>query len=275
MAIDDFLRDLVNPDLAFLQRAVVITMLAALLCGVVGTHVVLRGMAFVGDAVAHAVFPGLAVAFVTGGSLVVGGVVGGLVTSVLVAITSQHRKVGEDSAIGVFLVGAFALGLVVISRAPGYAGSLQGFLFGSITGIPARDLWTTAATTVGVLAVLGVAHRRLVTVSLDREMAAALGLRPVVYDLVLYVCVTFAVVTAVQTIGNVLVLALLITPAATARMLTDRLATMLWVAPALGAAASMIGIYVSWSWDLPVGATIVLVITGAFVLTWAWTRLRR
>ncbi len=269
MPVADFLTDLFNPDLAFLRRALVITVLASVLCGVVGTHVVLRGMAFIGDAVAHAVFPGLAVAFVLQGSLVLGGAVAGVLTAVLVAVFSQNRRLKEDSVIGVFLVASFALGLVVISRAPGYAGSLQQFLFGSITGIPARDVLTTAAAAVGVLGVVALLHRGLVAVSLDREMARALGLATFWLDLALYVCVTLAVVVSLQTVGNILVLALLVTPAATARLLTDRLAVMLALSPVFGATAAVVGIYLSWSYDLPVGATIVLVLAAVFVIAWA------
>jgi manganese/iron transport system permease protein len=169
----------------------------------------------------------------------------------------------------VFLVASFALGLVVISRAPGYAGSLQQFLFGSITGIPARDVLITAIASVGVLSVVAVLHRQLVTMSLDREMARAMGLATFRLDLVLYVCVTLAVVVSLQTVGNILVLALLVTPAATARLLTDRLAVMMTVAPLIGAASAVTGIYLSWSYDLPVGATIVLVLAAVFVVVWA------
>lgn len=111
--------------------------LSAVVCGVVGTHVVLRGMAFIGDAVAHSVFPGLAVAFLLSGSLVLGGAVAGVTTAVLVALLSQNRRLKEDSVIGVLFVGAFALGVVVISRAPGYAGSLQDFLFSCSAPSPA------------------------------------------------------------------------------------------------------------------------------------------
>lgn len=269
MPITDFVTDLFNPDLAFLQRAVVITVIASVLCGIVGCHVVLRGMAFIGDAVAHAVFPGLAVAFVVQGSLVLGGAVAGVVTAVLVAVFAQNRRLKEDSVIGVFLVASFALGLVVISRAPGYAGSLQQFLFGSITGIPVRDVLVTAIAAVGVLTVVAVLHRQLVTVSLDREMARAMGLATFRLDLVLYVCVTLAVVVSLQTVGNILVLALLVTPAATARLLTDRLGVMMALSPLVGASAAVVGIYLSWSYDLPVGATIVLVLAAAFVVVWA------
>ncbi len=270
MSISDFIGDLFNPDLSFLPKALAIAVMSSIVCGVIGCHVVLRGMAFIGDAVAHAVFPGLAVAFVLQGSLVVGGAVAGVATALLVAVFSQNRRVKEDSIIGVFFVAAFALGIVVISRAPGYAGSLQQFLFGSITGIPDRDLYTVAITGVALMGVTFLFHGRFVAVSLDREMARSLGLRVFWLDIVLYVCVTLAVVISLQTIGNILVLALLITPAAAARMLTDRLGLMMALAPAIGASSAVVGLYLSWSYDLPVGGTIVLVLTGAFLAAWCF-----
>lgn len=264
----DFLVDLTNPDLAFLPKALAISVMAAIVCGVVGCHVVLRGMAFIGDAVAHAVFPGVAVAFVLQGSLVLGGAVAGIVTAVLVAVFSQERRVREDAVIGVFFVAAFALGIVIISRAPGYAGSLQQFLFGSITGIPDEDVARVAISSAVLLAVMALLHRGFVAVALDREMARALGLRVFALDLALYVAVTVAVVISLQTIGNILVLALLVTPAAAARMLTDRLGVMMVLAPVLGAVGAFVGIYLSWSQDLPVGGTIVLVLTAEFLVCW-------
>ena len=264
----DFVTDLLNPDLAFLPKALLIAVMSSIVCGVVGTYVVLRGMAFIGDAVAHAVFPGLAVAFVVSGNLIIGGTIAGVLTAVLVAVFSQNRRLKEDSIIGVFFVAAFALGIVVISQAPGYAGSLQQFLFGSITGIPDEDLLVVAATGVVILAVVFFLHKEFVAITLDREMARAMGLRVFWLDIALYVLVTLAVVISVQTIGNVLVLALLITPAATARLLTDRLGVMMAVAPLVGGVSALVGLYVSWSWDLPVGGTIVLVLTGAFLLAW-------
>ncbi|MEV6299491.1 anchored repeat-type ABC transporter permease subunit [Actinoplanes sp. NPDC051861] len=261
-----FLTDLLNPDLAFLPKALTVATLAAIMCGVVGCYVVLRGMAFIGDAVAHAVFPGLAVAFLLSGSLVAGGTVAGVVTALLVSVFAQDRRLREDSVIGIFFVAAFALGIVIISRAPGYAGSLQQFLFGSITGISERDLYVVGGATIAVLLTVLVLHKEFVAVTLDREMARALRLPVFRLDLVLYVLVAVAVVMAVQTIGNILVLALLVTPAATARLLTDRLPVMMVLAPVVGAGCSVAGLYLSWSWDLPVGGTIVLTLTGAFLV---------
>ena len=255
----DFLNDLLNPQLAFLPRALLIAITSALVCGVVGAHVVLRGMAFIGDAVAHSVFPGLAVAFVSGTNLVLGGAVAGILTAVTVALLAQNRRLKEDSIIGVLFVGAFALGVVIISRAPGYSGSLQQFLFGSITGVPAREV---------PVALIAALNKEIVAVSLDRETARAAGLPVLALDIALYVCVSLAVVISVQTIGNILVLALLVIPAATARLLTDRLLTMMIMGPLLGALGSLLGVYLSWSADLPTGATIVLVLGVMFALAW-------
>ncbi|WP_213451386.1 anchored repeat-type ABC transporter permease subunit [Rhizomonospora bruguierae] len=268
MSITDFLTDLVNPDLAFLPKALAVAVMSSIVCGVVGCYVVLRGMAFIGDAVAHAVFPGLAIAFVLQGSLVLGGAVAGVATALLIAIFSQNRRVREDSLIGVFLVAAFALGIVIISQAPGYAGSLQQFLFGSITGIPDRDLVLVGFTGLVILGLLLALHKEFVAVCLDREMARSMGLPVFWLDIVLYVLVTLAVVISLQTIGNVLVLALLITPAAAARLLTDRLGVMMLLAPAIGGTSAFVGLYLSWSYDTPVGGIIVLVATAVFLIAW-------
>lgn len=268
MSITDFLTDLFNPNLAFLPKALAIAVMSSIVCGVVGCYVVLRGMAFIGDAVAHAVFPGIAVAFVLQGSLVLGGAVAGVATALLIAIFSQNRRVKEDSIIGVFLVGAFALGIVIISQAPGYAGSLQQFLFGSITGIPDRDLYVVGGAGLVILGLVLALHKEFVAVCLDREMSRSMGLPVFWLDIVLYVLVTLAVVISLQTIGNILVLALLITPAAAARLLTDRLGVMMLLAPVIGGSSAVVGLYLSWSYDTPVGGTIVLITTAVFLAAW-------
>lgn len=266
----DFLTDLLNPDLRFLPKALFIAVMSSIVCGVIGSYVVLRGMAFIGDAVAHAVFPGLAVAFVIQGNLVLGGAIAGVATAVLVAVFSQNRRIREDSIIGVFFVAAFALGIVIISTSPGYSGSLQQFLFGSITGIPDEDLYTVAIVGLVLLTVLFLFHKEFVAVTLDREMARATGIPVFALDLLLYVMVAIATVISIQTIGNILVLALLITPAAAARLLTDRLGVMMLLGPVIGGTSALIGMYVSWSFDLPVGGTIVLVATAVFLLAWCF-----
>lgn len=276
VSFTQFLIDLANPQLVFLLRALIVSVLAAVVCGVVGAYVVLRGMAFIGDAVAHAVFPGLAVAFALQTSVLLGGAVAGGVVAVLIALFSQKRHVREDSIIGIFFAAAFALGMVIISRVDGYTASLTSFLFGSLTGVSWGDIATTATVSAIVLIVLAVLRPQLTAACLDRETARAMGLPVLALDLVLYLCVTAAVVMSVATIGNVLVLALLITPAATARLITRDLRTLMIAAAILGAVGSFVGIYLAWAIDLPAGATIVLTLTSFFLITWvAAPRLQR
>ncbi|WP_225993121.1 anchored repeat-type ABC transporter permease subunit [Actinomadura rudentiformis] len=218
----------------FMRRAFLVAAMCGIVCGVIGCHVVLRGMAFIGDAVAHSAFPGVAVAFVFHWNLTLGGAVAGLLTALLVAVFAQNRRLKEDSVIGVFFAAAFGLGIVILSTAPGYSGSLESFLFGQILGISDADVLTVALTGAGLLLLVLLLHRQLVTVGLDRETARAAGLPVFGLDLALYSMVTVAIVISIQAVGNILVLALLITPAACARLLTDRLGVMMILGPVLG-----------------------------------------
>jgi manganese/iron transport system permease protein len=252
----------------FMQRAFLVAVMAGIVCGVVGCHVVLRGMAFIGDAVAHAVFPGVAIAFALQLDLAIGGAIAGVLTALGIVAVSQNRRLKEDTVIGVFFAAAFALGIVVLSSAPGYGGSLESFLFGQILGISDDDVRTVAAAGAAVVLLVLVLHRRLVAVGLDRETARAAGLPIFLLDVALYAMVAIAIVISLQAVGNILVLALLVTPAACARLLTDRLGTMLLVAPTIGALCSLAGLYLSYHVGLAAGGLIVLVVTGLFVLSW-------
>ncbi|MEU4147460.1 anchored repeat-type ABC transporter permease subunit [Streptomyces parvulus] len=252
----------------FMRRAFAVAVMCGIVSGVVGAHVVLRGMAFIGDAVSHSVFPGVAIAFVFQFNLVLGGAVAGLLTALAVAVFSQNRRLKEDTVIGVFFAAAFGLGIVILSTAPGYSGSLESFLFGQILGISDRDVATVAVMGLVLLLVAGAVHKELVTVSLDRETAKAVGLPVFVLDIVLYALVTVTVVISLQAVGNILVLALLITPAACARLLTDRIGVMMLLAPAVGAGGAVVGLYLSYAYNLAAGGLIVLVVTGVFVLCW-------
>ncbi|PFG27258.1 anchored repeat-type ABC transporter permease subunit [Corynebacterium renale] len=267
----EFIQDLTNPALGFLPKALCIAVVTAIVCAVVGVHVVLRGMAFIGDAVSHAIFPGIAVAFALQGSVLLGGAVAGAIVAVLIAVTSQRRQVREDSAIGIFFAAAFALGLVIMSRIQGYTTSLTSILFGSITGISATDIVVSTVVGAAVIAVITVCTSRLVAVALDRETAQVMNIRVFAMDLIIYLAVTAAVVISVRAVGTILVLALLITPAATARLLTTRLSTMMAVSVTVGVIGAVVGLYLSWSIDLPTGATIVLTLTALFIVVWILT----
>lgn len=263
-----FLADVANPQLAFLPRALAAAVCASVLCAVVGCFVVLRGMAFIGDAVAHAVFPGVAVAFALHASVLLGGAVAGAVVAILIAVLSQRRTIKEDAIIGIVFAAAFALGLVIISRVEGYTASLSAFLFGSLTGVSPRDLAVSGITGAVIIALMVALRPWLTAVALDRETARAMHLPVAALDLALYLCVTAAVVVSVQTIGNILVIALLVTPASAARLCTDNLETMMLLAALIGVAGSVLGVWLAWSFDSPTGATIVLCVTAIFGLSW-------
>ncbi|WP_458090990.1 anchored repeat-type ABC transporter permease subunit [Streptomyces malaysiensis] len=252
----------------FMRRAFAVAVMCGIVSGVVGAHVVLRGMAFIGDAVSHSVFPGVAIAFVFQFNLVLGGAVAGLLTALAVAVFSQNRRLKEDTVIGVFFAAAFGLGIVILSTAPGYSGSLESFLFGQILGISDGDVVTVAVMGLILLLIAGAVHKELVTVSLDRETAVAMGLPVFALDVVLYALVTVTVVISLQAVGNILVLALLITPAACARLLTDRIGIMMALAPAIGAGSAVLGLYLSYAYNLAAGGLIVLVVTGVFIVCW-------
>ncbi|MEU4657840.1 anchored repeat-type ABC transporter permease subunit [Streptomyces sp. NPDC023723] len=255
-------------QLPFMQRAFAVAAIIGAVCGVVGVYVVLRGMAFIGDAVAHSAFPGVALAYAFQGNLLLGGAAAGVTTAVLIAFVSQNRRLKEDTVIGVFFAFAFGLGIVLVSTRDSWTTDLSSFLFGQVLAVSAADVWTVAGIgAVLVLVVLAIG-KELVAVSLDRETARSAGLPVFRLDLTLYVLVTSTIVMSLEAVGNILVLALLITPAATARMLTERLWAMTLLASAIGCLGSTAGLYVSYAYDLAAGGSVVVVLTALFVLTW-------
>ncbi|MEV7343295.1 anchored repeat-type ABC transporter permease subunit [Streptomyces sp. NPDC093544] len=262
----DFLLD--PWELPFMQRAFTVAAVVGLVCGVVGVYVVLRGMAFIGDAVAHSAFPGVALAYTLEGNLLIGGAAAGITTAVLIAFVSQNRRLKEDTVIGVFFAFAFGLGIVLVSTRDSWTTDLSSFLFGQVLAVSASDVWTVAGIGTVLVTVVLALRKELVAVSLDRETARAAGLPVFRLDLTLYVVVTATIVMSLEAVGNILVLALLITPAATARMLTDRLWAMTALASGIGCAGSVAGLYVSYAYDLAAGGSVVVVLTGVFIITW-------
>lgn len=257
--------------LGFLQRGLAEAILVGVLCGVIGTYVVLRGMAFLGDAMAHAVFPGIVIAFLLRVDVLLGGLVFGILIALAIGVVSQNRRVSEDSAIGVLFAGAFALGVVLISSIRSYVRDLASILLGDILGVTAWDVWLTVAVGGVVLLGLYLFHKELALVSFDREMAAALGLPVAVLDVGLLVVLALAVIVSIQAVGTVLVLAMLVTPAATARLLTDRWGTMMALSAGLGALAGVTGLYGSYYLNIASGGAIVLVATTFFLAAWLFS----
>jgi manganese/iron transport system permease protein len=255
----------------FLQRGLVEAILTGALCGILGTYVVLRGMAFLGNAMANAVFPGIVIAYLVHVDLLLGGLASGILVALGIGGVSQNRRLRADSAIGVLFVGAFALGVVLISSIRAYTRDLASILLGDILGVTRQDVLLTAATGCLVLLALYFFHKELVLTSFDREMAVAMGLPVARLEIGLLLLLSLVIIVSIQAVGTILVLALLITPAATARLLTDRLTTMMALAAALGVLAGMVGLYTSYYANLASGGTVVLVATALFFLTWLFS----
>lgn len=252
----------------FMQRALLEVALMGAVTGMIGTYVVLRGLSFIGDALTHAVFPGIVLAFLLGQSIFLGALVFGVLTSTLIAVLATSRRVKEDSAIGVLFAGAFALGVVLISATRNFARDLASFLFGNVLGVTTEDIW--ASLVVGVIVVAGVAifYRELLIISFDRVGARAMGLPVFWLDLLLLILVSLTIVVSLSAVGNILVLAMLVTPAAAARFLTDRLPVMMGLSAGLGVMSGVVGLFLSYHAGLAAGGTIVLVATGLFGLIW-------
>jgi len=255
----------------FMRRAFVAVAIVGVAGGVLGTYVVLRGIAFLSDAIAHAAFPGVVIAFLLDRSYFLGGAAFGLLTALGIGAVSQNRRVREETAIGVFFAAAFALGVVLISTRRSYTSDLTAFLFGQVLAVSETDIALSLAFGGATVAAALLLRRQLTAIAFDREMAQAMGLPVLLLDMLLYALVTLAVVIALRAVGNVLAVAMLVTSAATARLLTDRLLPMMALAALVGAAGGVIGLYISYHADLAAGGLIVLVVTGAFVLAWLFS----
>jgi ABC-type Mn2+/Zn2+ transport system permease subunit len=252
----------------FMQHAFLAILMVGAICGVTGAFVVLRGLAFMGDALAHAIFPGMVIAYLTGGRVLIGALIAAVVVSLGIGAISQSTKLSGDTAIGVLFAGAFALGIALISAQRTYLRDLGSFLLGNILGVSREDLLLTAGVGALVLGTITLFRRELTIVAFDRVYASATGIDVRLFDLLFLVLLSLAIVVSLQTVGNILVLAMLVTPAATARLLTDRLNVMIGLAAAIGAASGVLGLYASYHLGIASGASVVLVATGAFALVY-------
>ena len=252
--------------LAFMQRAFVAAVIVGLVCSVLGCYVVLRSMAFLGDALAHAVLPGIALAYLAGVDLLLGALIAALLVALGIGFLTRHGTVREDTAIGIVFAAALSLGVLLISSAGSYATDLTHILFGDVLGVSTTDLWLTGGLAAGVLLAVALLYRELLLASFDPVLAHTLGRRPGRVVLALLVLLALTIVVSLQTVGVGLVAALLVTPAATASLLTRRLPAMMAVAAAIGVASSVAGLYLSYYLDVASGAAIVLTATAVFVV---------
>lgn len=252
---------------AFMQRAIVEVALMGITTGIIGTYVVLRGMAFIGDALSHAIFPGMVIAFLLKASFFVGALAFGILTAILVGAVSRNRRVSEDTAIGVLFAGMFALGIVLISGIRGYTTDLTSFLFGDVLGVSSGDLIASVAIGALVIIILIFFNKELVLVAFDSEMAEAIGLPVWLLNLGLLMLIALTIVVSLRAVGNILVVAMLVTPAATARLWTDRLSVMMALSALFGALGGIAGLFISYYFDRAAGGTIVIVVTLWFAIS--------
>ena len=255
----------------FMIRALIGALIVGLVCPVLGTYVVLRGMAFFGDALAHIVLPGVVVAFLIGWPLGVGALIAGVLAALLIGSISRRTDVKEDAAIGVVFAGAFALGIALLAVQRSYAIDLAHILFGNLLGVTVSDLWLSGILGGLVLLVIFAFYKEFLVLSFDPVLAATLRLPVVFLQNLLLVLLAVVIVVSIQAVGVALVIAMLITPASAAYLLTRRLPSMMMLAALIGSLSAIIGLYASFYMNLPSGPAIVLVETGVFILVFLFS----
>lgn len=251
----------------FMQTALIAAVLVGLACASIGVYVVLRRMAFIGDALAHTVLPGLVVAYLNQWSLFGGALIAGVLTALGIGWLSRREALREDTAIGIMFTGMFALGILLISTMRSFR-DLSHILFGNILGVTTDELILIAAITLGTLALLVLFHKELELTSFDPIHAEVIGLRASQLRYLLLILLAFTVVSSIQVVGVVMTSALLITPAAAAALLTQHLSRMSAIAVGIAVLSGIVGLYASYYANVSSGAAIVLTATALFGVAW-------
>ncbi len=254
----------------FMQRGLLASLMVGILCAVVGCYVVLRSMAFLGDALAHAILPGVAVAYLLRGNLLVGALIAAVLVALGIGFFSRRGTIKEDTAIGILFTAALALGVALISTIRTYAADLTHILFGNVLGVSTGDLWLQAGLGLLVLLAIALLYKEFLLVSFDPILAATLGLPVQLLRNLLLVLLALTIVVSLQAVGVGLVAAMLVTPGATAYLLTRRLPAMMAIAAAIGAFSGLAGLYLSFYVNVASGAAVVLVATAMFLLAFAF-----
>ena len=258
----------------FFVRALVASALVGVACAVIGSFVVLKGMSFIGDAVSHAAFPGIVIAYMLGLPIIIGGAVASIVTALGIGALTRRSGLRSDSIIGVLFAGMFALGVALFSSIPNYVGDLFHFLFGDVLGISVSDLLALSLLVLILLVVVRILWKELLFATFDPLGAGAAGLPVRRLDDLLLILIAVTIVISLQAVGIVLVVAMITTPAATAQMLVQRFGKMISTAALIGVVSAVAGLYLSYAFDLASGAAIVLVETALFLMVLLLTSLR-
>ena len=260
---------LVEPfQYAFMLRGLAASLIVGIICPVLGAYVVLRGMAFFGDALAHIILPGVVIAFMLNLPMALGALVVGVLAALAINTISQRTDMREDAAIGVVFAGAFALGVALISTQRSYAIDLAHILFGDLLGVSTTDLWLMGGLALIVLAAVFSFYKEFLVLSFDPTLATTLRLPVKFLQNLLMVLLAVVIVISLQAVGVALVLAMLVTPASTAYLVTRRLPTMMAIAAGLGALSSILGLYLSFYMNIASGPAIVLTQTTIFVVAY-------
>ncbi|NBP46096.1 MAG: metal ABC transporter permease [Betaproteobacteria bacterium] len=258
----------------FFVRALIASALVGVACAIVGSFVVLKGMSFIGDAVSHAAFPGIVIAYLVGAPIIFGGAIAAIGTALGIGAIARRSGLRSDAIIGVLFAGMFALGVAIFSSIPNYVGDLFHFLFGDVLGISVGDLQALMLLVFGLLLVLRLLWKELLFSTFDPLGAGAAGLPVRRLDDLLLILIAVTIVISLQAVGIVLVVAMITTPAATAQLLVKRFTAMIRVAALIGVSAAVVGLYVSYSLDIASGAAIVILETLLFLLALAFTAIR-
>jgi len=255
----------------FIVRGLIAAVLVGIVCPVIGTYVVLRGMAFFGDALAHTILPGVVVAFLLGWPLALGALAMGILTALGIGALSSQGLVKEDTAIGVIFAGSFALGVAMLSTTGNYTIDLAHFLFGNLLGVSAADLWVIAGLGTIVLGTIFLFYKEFLVLSFDPTLAVTLRLPTLFLRYLLLTLIAVTVVVALEVVGIALVVAMLVTPAAAASLLTRRLLPMMLIAAVIGTIAAITGLYASFYLNVASGPAVVLLATLVFVITFLFS----
>mgnify|MGYP000010132205 CR=1 FL=1 len=268
----------------FMVRGLIAAVIVGVVCAVLGAYVVLRRMAFFGDALAHTILPGVAVGYLLGGGahapIFWGGLAAGVLAALGIGAITKEGQIKEDAAIGIIFAGMFALGIAIISTVRSYAVDLSHFLFGDVLGVSANDIWLSGAFGAIVLLLIFVFYKEFLVLSFDPILAATLRLPVETLRYLLLLMIAITIVVSIQTVGVALLVAMLVTPAATASLLTKRLLPMMVIGAVIGVISAVGGLYASYYVNISSGAAIVLFATAIFIVVflfapqrgviWSW-----
>ena len=261
--LNEFIQGLL--DFQFLQNALITSVMVGISAGIIGSFIILRGMSLMGDAISHAVLPGVALSYMLGSSYIIGATIFGMASAALIGFVTKHSRLKNDTAIGIVFSAFFALGIILISFARSST-DLYHILFGNVLAVRDSDMFLTAAVLVIVLIAVLLFYKQLKLTSFAPTIAKSYGWNISAINYGLMFLLTLVAVTSLQTVGTILVIAMLITPAATAYQLTDKLLVVIVLSTVFGTISSIAGLYFSYTYNLPSGATIVMAAAVFFIV---------